>query len=424
MGSFNTTCAISHAPIRPDDKVRLFFLASKGGYYKELERNILSIGCQCYPWDDFEVIGGISLEATYEDYNNYSFKEDDIYSHYIHNIIKRDYSPNIRVEGEEYNESHDHMDVKVENLDWEKIMNMIHSGRLYLKGYGRGAKPAVAMMAIHESVYQIMMNETYEKYVNETSDYRNATYVTIGFKDLLLKNLEKEALSNLDSDWERFLKHFQKEVDSGKITHEQAVNQAKLFAKMHKSTSRDHHCNYTFQSESPLNGLRELNDNIKEIVSKGGDFAFNPCKDDELIQKYTEGLFFNSRMSTHNFMYRPVMTSGQEHDLTADGMFWSKVSNALITMNTAYESEEHILTRKMSKQWQEIKLSEIHATFKDWFDEEDFEERIMNINNIFVNSSKGSFVTILAKDIKNPEYNELAEVIWNKELDIIIEIDV
>lgn len=424
MGSFNTTCAISHTPIRPNDKVRLFFLASKSGYYKDQERNILSIGCQCYPWDDFEVIGGISLESTYEDYNNYSFQEDNIFSAYIYNIIRRNYSPNISVEGEEYNSYHDHMDVKLDDLDWAKIMNMIHSGRLYLNGYGRGAKPAVAMMAIHESVYQIMMAETYEKYVNETSDYRNATYVTVGFQDALKKNLEKEALSNLENDWERFLKHFQEEADKGTITQEQAIIQAKSFAKIHKSTSRDHLSQYTFQSESPLNGLRDINEEIKNLKAKGENFLTNECDDNDLIAKHTEALYFNGRMSTHNFMYRPLMTSGQEHDLTADGVFWAKVSNALMTMNWEYESEEHILTRKMSKQWQEIKLSEIHETFKDWFDEDDFKERIMKINNIFVNNSKGSFVTILAKDIKNLEYKELAEVIWNKELDIIIEIDV
>lgn len=424
MGSFNTTCAISHTRIRPNDKVRLFFLASKGGYYKDPERNILSIGCKCYPWDDFEVIGGISLEATYEDYNNYSFQEDNIFSVYIYNLIRRNYSPNVSVEGEEYNEYHDHMDVKVDDLDWEKIMDMIHSGRLYLNGYGRGAKPAVAMMAIHESVYQIMMDETYEKYVNETSDYRNATYVTVGFQDVLKKNLEKEALSNLDSDWERFLTHFQKKVDAGEITQEQAVIEAKSFARFNKSTNRDHLSQYTFQSESPLNGLRSISEEIKDMIDKGENFPFNPPDDNDLIAKHTEGLYFNSRMSTHNFMYRPLMTSGQEHDLTADGVFWSKVSNVLMTMNREYESEEHILTRKISKQWQEIKLSEIHSTFKEWFDEDDLEERITGINSLFINNPKGSFVTILAGNIKNPEYKALAEVIWNKELDIIIEIDV
>src|ERR1044071_4618706 len=125
MGSFNTTCAISHAPIRPNDKVRLFFLASQTGYSVDSRKSILSIGCQCYPWDDFQVIGGISLEATYEDYNSYSFDEKSIFAQLILNQIKKNYSENVSIEGKEYNPYHDHMDVNVNDLDWEKILEMI-----------------------------------------------------------------------------------------------------------------------------------------------------------------------------------------------------------------------------------------------------------------------------------------------------------
>jgi len=50
MGSFNTTCAVSHASIRDGDKVRLFFLLSNNFSYDfNPRRDSISKGFQCYP---------------------------------------------------------------------------------------------------------------------------------------------------------------------------------------------------------------------------------------------------------------------------------------------------------------------------------------------------------------------------------------
>lgn len=423
MGSFNTTCAISHSAITPGDKVRLFFLASQDGHSNDAQKNILSIGCKCYPWDDFKVIGGMSLEATYEDYNSYSFDEDSIFSQLILKQIKENYLENVSVEGEEYNSSHDHMDINVNDLDWEKILDMIHSGRLYLKGYGRGVKPAVGMMAIHESVYNIMMKETYEQYKCDTDDYRDSYYVTVGFEDELKESIAKHTAKDNDESWKEFYKYFEEEVKNGEVTEDEAIKQSKRMAKFNKEMDRDTDCNFVFQSRAIIQNLRSFSDKILKLKGTENEIEVNDYSDDDLIYKHAESIFFNGRMMTHNFMYRPLITSGQEYDHVADGIFWQKVSNALLTKSGSWEEDEHILTRKVSKQWQEINLSEILERFKDWFEDEDLEKRIDSLKPIFNNFNEKEVFVIASSDIKNEKYKPLIEMIWNKELDLHINID-
>lgn len=423
MGSFNTTCAISHSAITPGDKVRLFFLASQDGYSEDAQKNILSIGCQCYPWDDFKVIGGISLEATYEDYNSYSFDEKSIFSQLILSQIKENYLENVSVEGKEYNSYHDHMDVNVNDLDWEKILNMIHSGRLYLKGYGRGVNPAVAMMAIHESVYNVMMKETYEKYKCDTDNYKDAYYVTVGFEDALKENIEKYEVKEDDDSWKNLYKHFKNDIKDGKMTEAEAIQQSKIMAKIYNQMDRDPDCNFVFQSRSIIQSLRHFSDKILKLKNTENEIEINEYSDRDLIKKHTESIYFNGRMMIHNFMYRPLMTSGQEYDHIADGIFWQKVSNELLTKTDSYEEDEHVVTRKLSKQWQEINLSDILERFEEWFEDEDLEDRINSLKPIFNDFNENEILIIPFPELKNEKYKPLIELIWNKELDLHIKID-
>lgn len=162
--SFNTSCAVSYAPIKKGNKVRLFFLVS--------DTFSIGKGYKCYAWDDFKLLGGVSIKATYDEYGEYSFDEKTVFSQYVHHIITSKYQENIPVEGVKYNEMHDHMSVNKDSLSWRKIQSMIHSGRLFLNGSGDSNLPFVSIFAVHESIYQVMINqisdqENIEKEVEE-----------------------------------------------------------------------------------------------------------------------------------------------------------------------------------------------------------------------------------------------------------------
>jgi len=156
MGSFNTTCAVSKAPILDGQKVRVFFLlmnTSTFHYHKKIGQFKSSLmGSSCYPWDHFQIVGYPML-ATYNDYNRYVFDDSDMENLNL-KIINKLYNKNIIAEDKsinDYNSSHDYMNIeKIENM--HQLQEMEHSGSLRVKTC-HGVS-AIAKMAIHEDIYQ------------------------------------------------------------------------------------------------------------------------------------------------------------------------------------------------------------------------------------------------------------------------------
>ena len=418
MGSFNTTCAVSHSPIREGDKVRLFFLVSQPSWYKfDPIHHSLNKGCQCYAWDDFQVIGGISLEAKYSDYNTYEFDEESIYARYIRWLIRTNYSMNIPEEGKEYNESHDHMNVPKDDLSWEKIFDMQHSGRLFLKGYGGGPLPFVGIMAIHESVYQIMLNEPFEIYVGRDNGNVNP-YKTVTFESALAKKLSVTDQQELDKLVQEY-KEYCKDQDWS----EEKQNEVALSMAQHKIDSRSECYELKFaytngktpyaQMRDLLNHHNEKDDSDETKVDLGGITL------DDIKAKTFECAYFTERFDERHFMYRPIMTSGQEHDLVRDGIFWSKVSAAIGSIGSEWEEEEHVVTRKYSKSWQEVTIAEIMERLTDWYeaDDEDFIEQKNLFNELLKDKEK---IIIEAANFDKPEFSAIRSLIWNTSLDLHI----
>ncbi|QOI71855.1 hypothetical protein pEaSNUABM47_00372 [Erwinia phage pEa_SNUABM_47] len=422
MGSFNTTCAVSNTPIREGDKVRLFFLLShRFSYNFDPLRNSISQGCQCYPHDDFTVIGGISLEAEYTDYNTYSFDQESIFANYIHSIILRDYEMNVSEEGKEYNPYHDHMDVPKSDLTWEKIQDMMHSGRLHLRSYGNCNLPFVTTMAIHESVYQIMLNEPFERYIGypDGMDYRSDfhPYETVDFNSLLANELTKNNSEEIEKRTQELIEIFKDQFEAEPEKEDEILNMIKRMVKRELSSRRDNGYEYAYAIMSPLEELRELAETSK--TDEENEVEFTPFTDVDLISKTFEGRFFDGRMYTHNIMYRPIITSGQEHDLTSDGIFWMKVGAALMTINDRWESEEHFGTTKYSEQWQEMTYDQMIAGIKEWYEEtdEEYSDFVTSLNELFKDKHE---IEIKVEDFKNPEYKFISMYIWNKMLPLRI----
>ncbi len=418
MGSFHTTCAVSHSPIREGDKVRLFFLASQPSWYQfDPIRHSLNKGCQCYAWDDFQVIGGISLEATYNDYNTYEFDEESIFARYIRWIIRSNYSMNVPEEGKEYNEFHDHMNVAVQDLDWEKIFDMQHSGRLFLKGYGDGPLPFVGIMAIHESVYQIMLNEPFEVYVGR-EDGNDNPYKTVNFESALAKKMAKDDQAELNELAEEFKKYYE---DEGWT--EEKINEVALKMAQHRVDSRleQYGLKYVYTNGStPYAQLRDLlNHNNEKDEEDETKLDFSDVTLNDIKAKVFECEFFNGRFDERHFMYRPLMTAGQEHDLVRDGIFWSKVSAAIGSIGSTWEEEEHVVTRKYSKSWQEVTVAEIMERLDNWYESDDA-EYIKIVDKLETLLKDVSMETISVEQLKSDEYKFIREMIWNTDLELRI----
>jgi hypothetical protein len=164
MGSFNLSCAITKAPIKEKQKVRLFFITDTGGYKGDGLN-----GCLVYPESGYEVIG-FPIKAKYSDYGTYEIDDESDVAEMTLKIIKTNYAENIVEEGktiDDYNLTHDHMNIAVDNLDWYTVQDMIHSGRLFLNN--RTKKSHVAIMAVHEKVYQKMIEGDIKSIAKEIS---------------------------------------------------------------------------------------------------------------------------------------------------------------------------------------------------------------------------------------------------------------
>lgn len=175
MGSFNAVCAVSGAVIRPSDKVRLVFLVSNpshthdtGERHHSANHEHLFQGYMCYAYDNFEILG-VPLEATYEDYNNWGYDEESAAWQYTLKRIKEVYTPNVIPESGRYNSCHDYVNISKEALDASTIQDMIHSGSLNGKVYGQ--KVFIKHMAIHESIYQLMLRGDIETYDRELEEF-------------------------------------------------------------------------------------------------------------------------------------------------------------------------------------------------------------------------------------------------------------
>lgn len=383
MGSFNTTCAISHAPIREGDKVRLFFLASESYRHdtEDAEQFSISKGCQCYPHDDFKVIGGVALEATYADYNNYEFDEDSIPAQFILDLIRKSYCENVPVEGINYNPYHDHMSVSVNDLDWQKVLDMIHSGRLFLNGHTK-RKAFVATMAVHESVFDVLMYKSISNYDYDKQDYVSKTldeYVSELINTFLEKKSGNVPQEYIDRAQKIYEKHFESAAGNAEeISKLQlkmmdfAAEMAEIWSDRDDSNSRGGARDFVWHGGNPFNQMTKFGKKIVLEDSDEDNQEYYQVTDEDvayIAKLAAETEYFNVGMVVNNFMYRPIMTSGQEHDFPAHSAMLRKLADAIDDIPSPW-SEEHLPVNLHREQWQEINMSDIEKQFNEWYDDD------------------------------------------------------
>jgi hypothetical protein len=126
-------------------------------------------GCLVLPESGYEVIG-FPIKSKYSDCGTYDMDDESDVAEMTLKIIKTNYAENIVEDGktiDDYNLTHDHMNIAVDDLDWYTVQDMIHSGRLFLNN--RTKKSHVAIMAVHEKVYQKMIEGDVKNIAKEIS---------------------------------------------------------------------------------------------------------------------------------------------------------------------------------------------------------------------------------------------------------------
>lgn len=408
MGSWNTTCAVSSTPIINGSKVRLFFLASnKKSYNPDLKRDSIFNSYLSYPYSAFRVIGGLGVKASYDDYGRFDIEESSIEAQVILNSLKNCYTMNERKEDIKDNFDNEFINIPAEELTFKKIQKMIHANQFFMKSFmSDKIFDFAAVMAIHEDVYNVILNEVTEVYTGNDG----CAYDYLTFEDVLNKEVKKYQTWESDciKEAEKYKSVFSNESDEV-IKTQKAMNMAKMMVRY----SPDYELHYSNQHFNPLEAMLDLLPNHPEESKES-------C-----IKKYGEVKHFRDKMEAHNMMFRPMMTSGQTYDYANDVLFLQKIANAVATLDSGFEEEEHVLTKKCSKMWQEAKLSEFANYIKEIWGDEDKHEYYEQLNE-FKEKYKDTKKMIITSEelVENESYGFLKKLVMNKELELHITMDI
>jgi len=129
-------CMLSNTPIHNNTKVKLYFLIAEGVYKKPLFKEKIF-----YPWDTSKILGGVSLNATYTEYNQFKIQDDEK-SRYILSLLRKDQNN--------------------ENLTFEEIFDQLTTSNIKLnKTTNENAYLNIGL--VHEDIYKHMIKVAKKK---------------------------------------------------------------------------------------------------------------------------------------------------------------------------------------------------------------------------------------------------------------------
>lgn len=364
MGSFNTTCAVSKTPIRYNQKARVFFLIMNTfeHHYHNREKGFFSSilqGSQCYPWDNFKVIGYPML-GVYKDYNQYEF-EDKYLEDLNLSIINKIYIPNTIQEGKEekdYNKYHDYLNIE-KIIDMKQLQDMEHSGALRVQSH-HGVS-IIAKMAIHEDVFQQLIKPNIFG-IN-----------TIEYDKKYSKEQYYEHLLDIINNKNKLIKDKDMDIDSKFIDY---MIQDKL--------------NQIFKHE----GFYQTYPNL----------IFSEDQKEKILESYTDYIWTAYFFQQYKLEFLPVMLSGQEVDNYDHSIMLKKLSTIVENLKSDYEEESLTLYKEVSEKLY-ISLNELEQKFHEWYDDE---EPLTDYSN-FVKEVKEKNIEFLNLD----EENSLTDFLLN-----------
>lgn len=427
MGSFNTTCAISHSPIRPNDKVRLLFIATDTHECVQtsldsLRKDHLFCGSNMYASDEFRVLGGISLKCTYEDYNNYELIQNDFNSEYILNIIRKNYyfNPPV-VETSEYGYTPDPgaSVIPAEDLTFENIIDLANEGRLFFNESREFAKfPMVNIMAIHEAVYQSIIDRKVDCWWWEEDGVRQPHGLR-GLEDYTRKALKDYVhVDPLTTETykERLADCLATGMDEGKA-HQIAFLMAEM--KIQRGGDSDYQkWKFVFDTNNPILEMRDYNE--KRSDEHKVQFPYN---DEQMVIDVTESYYFDIMMNGSFYKYMPMGTSSQEYDLTESVNNLIGIAKAVQETNNRYD-DEYLPCKTVVSNHLEIDIASIIGTIDDWYNpgEEDHNawlELLEDFQTQFELTGTDRII-IPANIMASPDYEMLAEVMQSSGVDLHI----
>lgn len=373
MGSFNSTCAVSRAPISPNDEVRLFYIISNNfteplypGHNPQNEPMHRGLGC--YAYDNFSTVG-LPLKATYEDYGIFEISDPEHpYARYTLKCIQDSYSTlKLPEDSEEADEirsrDREFYNIEADDLNFELVNDMIRGGMLFCEA-GTYGKKFIGFYPVLEEVYQVLIQGTVETYDDTEpttvyADYNLKQYTEMQnrkskvAKDKYKKNVEKyrdlysDRIGTIKKDGTVLSAEEAEEniLDLASFSHE-TYNDRNEFS--HKNSfSRGLYSTWFSQSEE-----RDMTDEEYE----------------EFSTMHTEALFYVICLSRYNYEFIPPQTSGQEYDTLDQGALLVKMGQALLRKSVETRddgpmefSEVHLI----------VSLNELSQSFEEYYDEDD-----------------------------------------------------
>lgn len=334
MGVLNKTCSISNTPILDGQKVRIFFLASCRGKYQQQSALFSNTESYFLPniYSQYKMIGGIGLEAVVDDETSCSFHFDhhSFQAKYILKKIQEQYFMlNKCEEGKNYVSlaEDESFNISKEKLTFEKVLDLINKGDLYLNSIMRkDVVDSVSIMAVHEDVYQMLLDDSQEEYTRED----NYVQMTLDyFFKVELKKREKwknESQTRAESYKKRILD--MKKDWSEKETLDLDKN-ALSFAYAMNKFGQDYETSYALNGNDPYSGMLCLKVEIED-----------PISEDEIFKKIVEEKFFVKKLDEYNLMLRPTITSGDERDYDQHIKFLGKMEKVVLGIKEKQDEAE------------------------------------------------------------------------------------
>lgn len=313
MGCFNTTCFLSNSPIMPGNKVKLFVLVSNENSYRSYpEEPKLGNGAKCYAWDDYSLLSCMHMDAIYDDYGNYDIEENFI-SEMILSLISNNYCMNEKIQGRDYNDHHDCLNIHPASLDWVRVQDMIHEGRLFFNQIG-SRKPFVSMIAIHEDIFNTFFGHVDKK---DQDSF---------FSDNIekIKNMKRE-----DEIMDELLKCDKENV-------ERTTQLMQEFSNIRKITSqydRRYDYPFIFGSEDPFSHVYNFIDESEELLYE--------CNETDISLNILKTITFAKTCSYEfNKKFEPMMLSGQQYDFDTCIDYHQKMLDALLKLKKESDEED------------------------------------------------------------------------------------
>lgn len=283
------------------------------------------------------------------------------------------------------------MDIKAEDLTWQNIHEMIHDGKLFVRGLC-GGKTHVSTFAIHESVYQMMVG------LEQKREMQLNTLLNLYGNTMILKE-------QLGAD-----------LNSGKITFEQKLHEVEGLILNIKSQGDANKINFANLNQANAAGTFLYKD-IFIFAEKNG---FEK-PESEVFRALTETENLLETMQAQNLVIRPTISSREDAQAKDTVKFLRELADVVSTIKGRWDEDDvSIKAHREVKEWQEINLSDIKLLCSEGVDEECYD--------YFCGLIKGQDKLIIRPDswcISEDDelYEQLADILrysLNKDVDLHI----